>query len=508
MRIISSLLILALLLLPSLSALAEEPEDYTVSLEGIQTSYLKAMTPVHDPSIIAEDGTYYIFGSHMIGGKSTDLRSWRKIGSGYSVTNEIYGNLWATGSHVFDYAGDASSLIPTDDKHTHVWAPDAIWNPVMGKYMLYYCTSSTWNASNLCFGISDSITGPYEWQACLICSGFDQNNFTGSNVLDTVDEEWVRKNYLNANGTWNFNKWPNALDPNIFFDAQGRFWMVYGSWSGGIFLLELDPATGLVIHPEADPENEVDPYFGKHLMGGNHQSMEGPYILYDPDSEYYYLFVSYGELRRDGGYQIRVFRSKTPDGDYEDMNGKRPGGLTHYKYGLKLSGNYNLPSLAVAYKATGHNSAFVDADGKKYVICHTRFDNGSESFLPLVRQYGVNEEGWPCLLPYATRMEDLKQTHTREEAVGRYYVINQGTFINSKVAEPFILYLRADGTIGAEGQEGTWALGEEGFYLKMTLGEKSYSGFLADMVDEADVPVRIFTLVGDNESIWGVRYPD
>ncbi len=29
-------------------------------------------------------------------------------------------------------------------------------------------------------------------------------------------------------------------------------WMVYGSWSGGIFLLEIDEKTGLVIHPKED----------------------------------------------------------------------------------------------------------------------------------------------------------------------------------------------------------------------------------------------------------------
>ena len=33
---------------------------------------------VHDPSVIrAEDGTYYIFGSHMAAAKSTDLMQWQ-----------------------------------------------------------------------------------------------------------------------------------------------------------------------------------------------------------------------------------------------------------------------------------------------------------------------------------------------------------------------------------------------------------------------------------------------
>ena len=106
--------------------------------------------------------------------------------------------------------------------------------------------------------------------------------------------------------------------------------MVYGSWSGGMFLLELDETTGEVIHPDADPENNVDPYFGKKLLGGGHKSIEGPYILYDEVSGYYYLFVSYGSLVSNGGYQIRVFRSETVDGEYVDMNGKYPTeGVNH-----------------------------------------------------------------------------------------------------------------------------------------------------------------------------------
>lgn len=50
--------------------------------------------------------------------------------------------------------------------------------------------------------------------------------------------------------------------------------------------------------------------FWKRLLGGGHKSIEGPYILYDEESGYYYLFVSYGSLTREGGYQMRVFRSK------------------------------------------------------------------------------------------------------------------------------------------------------------------------------------------------------
>ncbi|MBQ2407748.1 MAG: family 43 glycosylhydrolase [Lachnospiraceae bacterium] len=36
---------------------------------------------------------------------------------------------------------------------------------------------------------------------------------------------------------------------------------------------------------------------------------------------YYYLFVSYGGLVADGGYQIRIFRSESITGPYVDQAG-------------------------------------------------------------------------------------------------------------------------------------------------------------------------------------------
>ena len=497
------MLVLAFVLLP-VTTLAEE--DYTVDLSAFATGVVNVRASVHDPSIVAADGVYYIFGSHMAAASSVNLRNWDRIANGYSPSNKVWGDIFAEGLHVFDYAGRGDSLIPTDDGGTHVWAPDVIYNRTTGKYMMYYCTSSTWNASNLCFGVSDSITGPYAWQSALIYSGFDKETIRGTDVLDVVEEAEAKQRYLTLAGTWNYRDWPNAIDPALFYDAQERLWMVYGSWSGGIFLLEIDPATGLVIHPETDKAANVDAYFGKRLMGGNHQSMEGPYILYDAEAGYYYLFVSYGALNAQGGYQIRVFRSETPDGEYVDMNGAHPGNRAgHASFGLKLSGNYLLPSFRRAYMATGHNSALIDADGKRYVCCHTRFRDGTENHQPIVRQFGLNEEGWPCLLPYCTRGEDIVPG---AEAEGRYYVINQGTDISASVAEPFILYLRQDGTLGGEGVGGEWSHQEGTVYLHLILDGVPYSGILCRMQDDAGTPVTVFSAVGQNESLWGVKYDE
>ncbi|MCR5167608.1 MAG: glycoside hydrolase family 43 protein [Oscillospiraceae bacterium] len=484
--------------------------DFSTGFDGALSKTLSSGAAVHDPSILKCGDKYYIFGSHMAAAASDDLISWKPIANGYSKGNPVFGQIYSVYDEAFAYAGSPRSLIPTDDADRggeHVWAPDVIYNKAMGKYVMYYCTTSTWNASNLCYGISDSPEGPFEWQGALIYSGFDKDTIYSTDVLDHVDEDHAVTNYLKG-PKYRYEDWPNAIDPNAFYDKDGRMWLVYGSWSGGIFLLEIDESTGKVIHPEADPENKVDAYYGKRLAGGGHMSMEAPYILWDETSGYYYLFVSYGGLNREGGYQIRVFRSTAPDGEYLDMNGKKPDkGLNHAYYGLKLSGNYMLPSLTKAYMATGHNSAFIDSDGKKYIVYHTRFDNGSEGHSPRVHQFIVNADGWPCMLPYQTQGETVSESgYPKEELAGRYYMIDQGTAINAEIAQPEIIYLNEDGTAVTEKSSGTWEVSDATYHMTIDLEDRTYTGVFCAMNDEAGTPVMTFSAVGFNESVWGVKY--
>ncbi|MCR5502510.1 MAG: glycoside hydrolase family 43 protein [Lachnospiraceae bacterium] len=483
--------------------------NYTVSYDGIAAKDISSPgVAVHDPSILKAGGNYYIFGSHMTAAKSSDLFGWEMIADNYMKTNPVYGQIYDVADAAFAYAGDKKSLIPTDDKSTHVWAPDVIYNKTMGKYCMYYCTSSTWNASNLCFGIADSPEGPYIWQKALIYSGFGSKQLDETDVLDHVDEEYARKHYIKGGG-YNYEDCPNAIDPSVFYDADNRLWMVYGSWSGGIFLLELDPGTGDVIHPAPDENAGVDAYFGKRLLGGGHISIEGPYILYDKTSGFYYLFVSYGSLVSNGGYQIRVFRSKKPDGPYTDMNGEYPGkSALHQNFGLKMSGNYKLPSLEKAYMATGHNSALIDDDGKMYVVYHTRFNDSGEGHSPRVHQFFLNEDGWPCELPYQTCGENISETgYDRSELTGRYFVTSQGTDISSDIANPVILYLKDDGTISGRKAAGEWSVRDGPPRMTVTIDGTEYKGIFCPMKDEAGTDVMTFSAVGSNTTVWGVSYP-
>lgn len=513
-RIISAILaVLAITFMLSSCSPKEPNYDFTVDMSSIPTGIVSSSgVSVHDPSILKVDGTYYIYGSHMAAAKSTDLFNWTKMADGYGPANPIFGAIYNKADQAFAYTGSTSSLIPAGGDA--VWAPDVKYNEHLGKYVMYYCTSSTFNASNLCYAVSDTPDGNFDWQGPLIYSGFDKETIKSTDVLEYVSEDYAFEHYVLGNkngvGEYNYMEWPNAIDPTLFTDADGNDWLVYGSWSGGIFLLEIDEQTGKVIHPEADPENNVDAYFGKKLVGGGHESMEAPYILYDQDSGYYYLFVSYGSLDRAGGYQIRVFRSDKPDGEYVDMKGQNLGPNEPNAYfALKLSGNYMLPSLKIAYMATGHNSAFIDEDGKHYIVYHTRFNNNSEFHSPRVHQYLLNADGWPCMLPYQTQGETVSATgYSEDEVVGRYYYINQGTKIDSNIAQPEIIYLNKGGKVKTETQEGTWEMEKDSYFVTITIGEKTYKGVFCAMKDEAGTDVMTFSVVGDNESVWGVKYAE
>ena len=165
-----------------------------------------------------------------------------------------------------------------------------------------------------------------------------------------------RKVRLVSNTAYNTSAFPNAIDPALFYDKDGKLWMSYGSWSGGIFMLQIDKSTGKAIYPGKEGTstggNSIDRYFGTKIAGGYGKSGEGPFIVYDKDTGYYYLYVTYAGLGATGGYNMRLFRSTKPDGPYVDAAGKNavlPSSTDNSPYGIKLMGNYKFSSISVGY---------------------------------------------------------------------------------------------------------------------------------------------------------------
>lgn len=495
---------------------------------------------VHDPSVIeAENGDYYIFGSHLAGAKSKDLVNWTSLGSDYdNVTdNWLYGNLRDNLKESFLWAGydDGDS---SGGKYA-VWAPDVLWNPYYrnkdgskGAYMIYYSASSTWRRSCIGYGVSKDIEGPYTYVDTVMYSGFTKGGKTDGNssrntrwdndylnlkeltdsgvLKDGISDQWFKGN------EWNHNYGPNAIDPTLFFDQSGKkLYMVYGSWSGGIYLCELDRETGEVKYPGTDFEdgvsgNYVDRYFGVHLAGGNHQSGEGPYITYDKESGYYYLYETYGGLTANGGYNMRLFRSKNVTGPYLDASGKNAADnhSSNEKYGIKLIGNYQLNGSSTGYKAAGHNSALIDKDSNRYLVYHQRFDNGTEYHEVRVHQQFLNQSGWPVTAMFENK-NDLISHYNSKEVLGKYELYDHGQKTTSDMVKKETITLLENGNVQGD-RNGTWkkVKGKKYDYITLVINGTEYEGVFFKQHDENGTlePVMTFTAVGDNNtSIWGCK---
>lgn len=108
----------------------------------------------------------------------------------------------------------------------------------------------------------------------------------------------------------------NAIDANIIEDVRnGKQYMVYGSFWGGCHIIELDKETGFA----RDTSGQPGICLARRPLWTD-GAIEGPYIIYNEKTDYYYLFVSYASLRSD--YNIRVGRSRNVTGPYLDHNGR------------------------------------------------------------------------------------------------------------------------------------------------------------------------------------------
>jgi len=312
---------------------------------------------------------------------------------------------------------------------------------------------------------------------------------------------------------------PNTVDPNVFRDNSGKLWMVYGSYSGGIFIMEMDPATGL---------QKPGQGYGKHLMGGNHARIEGAYVLYSPQSQYYYLFCSFGGLDANGGYNIRVSRSRSPDGPYVDGSGtdmatvKGAAGTVFddasiTTHAMKLVGGHQFAlaagetGAALGYVSPGHNSAYYDAATQQYfLIFHTRFPGTGEFHEVRVHEMHLNDDGWLVVAPlrYAPlSLASPAQTAdiSAAQAAGSYKLVNHGLDITAVVKPSINVTLNADGTVGG-GMTGSWTY-KAGNKLTLTSGGSTYSGVLSRQWNtNANAFVVSFSALSPGGvSLWAIR---
>ncbi len=529
---------------------AQENEITTAQAKSLYKATTKQRVSIHDPSVVWEPTAkrYYIFGSHRGMASSTNLQSWTggsfkwKTATSSNATNAqafvkpLVTTVPKGGTEVSLPAFDAQEWSSRTDANYNIdgnmWAPDVIWNPTMQKWCMYLSINGDAWHSSIILLTADKITGPYQYQGPVVICGFQDSghSYKDTDLELVLGTQSALPSRYNVGSKWG-SRWPHTIDPAAFFDEDGKLWLVYGSWSGGIWMLELNEENGLrdydVTYPVTGSGDGVtsDPYFGTKVGGGFYVSGEGPYI--EHIGKYYYLFVSYGFYSPDGGYEMRVFRSDKPNGPYKDPQG-RSAIFTAYamNYGTgnsdtrgeKLMGAYNgWGFMTVGECAQGHNSVIAADDGKTYLVCHTKFNDGTAGHQVRVHQLWQNKQGWLVASPFEYNGESLTDNDVatseivdEAEIPGTYQVLVHKYRMNYKEMEevtPVKVTLTADGKVTGA-YSGTWSREKGTSYLTIKLGSVTYNGVLVELLmDQRSIKTVSFSAMATSGvNVWGYKY--
>lgn len=533
-------------------------------------AYTLNRVSVHDPSVVWEPATrtYYIFGSFREVAKTSDMMNWTRVATGTDNGTAV-GVPWKTNTS--DNANSANAFsspavtkvtvggvekdLPNFDAKAwsakggnqgneayditgNLWAPDVIYNTAMNKWCMYMSVNGDNWYSSIVLLTADNIEGPYTYQAPVVISGFTNDNFKETDLELVIGEQSsLPSRYASPWAATSKPSYPNNIDPCVFYDKSGKLWMSYGSWSGGIFMLELDETNGLrdynVTYSES---NASDPYFGKKIAGGYYSSGEASYIEYI--NGYYYLFLSYGGLQAGGvagdnnigGYQMRVFRSTSPDGPYTDPMGnsaiytsyKKNFGANCAVRGENIFGAYGdwgyLTNDNYSERSQGHNSIIAAPDGRTYLVYHTRFQNRGEQHEVRVHQVFQNEDGWLMAAPFEYTGETVtsEQISTTQQIniadiPGHYKLLvhrNQLDHTKKEMVTPVEIQLQGNGGISGE-FNGTWTSTERTSYIQITLGNTTYKGVIVEQTMEpTNEKVIAITAMANSDGvcIWGHKF--
>src|SRR5262245_54495346 len=217
---------------------------------------------VHDPTMVRTSAGRYLL--YSTGG-----------GLGYKTSTDRI---------AFTQGGDAFSARPGwwSSYATEAWAPDISYHG--GKYLMYYAVS-TFGSNKSAIGLAGSPTGlPGSW--------------TDHGVVYTST---TSSDY-------------NAIDPNLFVDDNGKWWLSFGSWWTGIKMIRIDPATGKQLSSNTTRYSLASRPTGT-------KAVEAPFVV--KRGGYYYLFASYDTCCAGASstYKVKVGRATSVTGPYRDRNG-------------------------------------------------------------------------------------------------------------------------------------------------------------------------------------------
>ena len=298
--------------------------------------------PVHDPSIIRQGSTYYVFVTDALPQSgfipircSTDKIAWTSCGSVFPALPS-----WI------------ASAVPAA---TGIWAPDISY--FNGTYHLYYAAST--------FGSNISAIG-----------------LATNTTLDATDPSyrWVDQGLvLQSTSPSNFN----AIDPNILTDTDGSVWLSYGSFWTGIYQQQIDPTTGKI------QSGAKTYHLAQRAASVAHDPIEGASLV--QKGSYYYLFVSWDSCCNANpalsNYKVVVGRATSAHGPFLDQAGTdmAAGGGT-----ILLQGD------GVNWSAPGGQTAYIDSVGGDLIAFHAlKLSQNGLDYL-FIRSLSFTT-GWPVI---------------------------------------------------------------------------------------------------------------
>lgn len=436
------------------------------------------VTGVHDPSIVKGETFNFMVGSHLDSAITTDYVEFTKYSSGVKKGNAMIPDVLEDMKEALDWA-----------KTSTFWAGDII-QMKDGKFYFYYsvCEGSSPLAA-IGYAVSDNVEGPYENKGIIIKSG------KSGKLLAHEPDKHIQ---------YNADIHPNVIDPTLFYDANDELHMVYGSYSGGIFILKMDEKTKMPISGQG---------YGKKITGGKHTRIENPYIIYDKDSEYYYFYASFGGLGSGHGYQTRAARSKDVLGPYLDSKGqdileidkqvtKMFDDEAINPYGNKLMGDFIFKSddskLDFGYISPGGGSVIYDEDiNKKIFVFHTRFPGRGEGHELRAHEMVINQDGWPLIAPL--RYSGVNHTKENTDIEGKYEVVLNNLQIIGDIQRSKTLAINFDNK--------DLNLKVSGSFVELDFEGVNYKGVSLLQWDvKQRKMVKTITLQGeDNTTLWAIE---
>ncbi|MCY1719471.1 arabinan endo-1,5-alpha-L-arabinosidase [Prolixibacteraceae bacterium Z1-6] len=415
---------------------------------------------VHDPSVEKCDDYYYMYQTDASYGnvheghghypyrRSKDLINWEFQGMVFETVPA-----WVKDSLNNKRARMTPALPAIENPTYGFWAPCI--RKVGNKYRLYYSvvvtnpivgnsTETSWTERAF-IGLAetdDLASNNWEDKGMVVCSEPDG------------EETYTRTSGNDWSGYFQFN----AIDPSFIVTAEGEHWLIYGSWHSGIAALQLNTDTG-------KPDNlETLEDYGVRIAGrgdvnnNRWQALEAPEIIYNPETDYYYLFLAYDELSV--AYNTRVARSKNITGPYLGINGENV-----------TNGNECWPMLAHPYAFANHTGwvgishccVFQNPETNQwYYSSQGRLPenvpgiNASNAIMMgHVREINWTEDGWPVVMP--ERFAGVPQLSLSIEAMyGQYEIITMDyQYRTIQTSKTFKLH--SDGTVSGI-LSGTWSL--------------------------------------------------